>query len=946
MNPTRDNAQPWEPGADTAARSALAGGLHDDSTTPAANRQTAGAVRADFTGPAIWRAPDADHPIVVVGCAGEKDGATFMRIEGSAAGIPLADIVLPDPDLPRSTPTTAPAQMTMLQVARFYHALGLNVIPTASDKRPVEVGTGRLAWGQWKGTRQTLTDLERLPWARAAGLAAICGPVSASLVCPDFDPYKDGDLGVVNPSMRLVQEFLAALSLPADYGWLVRSGSGRGYHAWVLCPGLVLPADGEKGRVDRPARADFNHIELRYTGHYALLPGGGAYAFVAGDWPEEAPATVTPEALLAAYDAVTVAGAPKAARTAKTGAATTATRAQTVTPDQYTAYAKTALDRELATLAAAQPGNRNNTLNQCGLKLAELAKANVLNWQDVSTRLTLTAQGAGLTDQEIAATLASAYKGASARALPAPAAAASSASPEHEPGAPGSNGTDPATQEPPRRFPLTDLGNAERLVSRAGHDLRYVQEWGRWLVWTGKRWEPDRAGLVKRRAKATVRQIYTEAASVADDDARKEIAKWAMRSEARQRIDALIDLAQSEKDVAVLPEALDLDPWLLNCENGTIDLRAGTLRPHERGALITKLAPAVYDPDAACPTWLAFLDTIMAGNQDLIDFLQRAVGYSLTGLVSEQVLFFAYGKGGNGKSTFVETLTALLGDYAQKAPKGFLTVKPNGADGVPNDVARLPGARFVVSNEVDEGRRLAEALVKDLTGGDTLTARFMRGEFFQFAPSHKLWIYGNHRPVVKGTDEGIWRRIRLVPFTVSISEDKKDRNLSDKLRAELPGILAWAVQGCLDWQRDGLGTPAEVKAATEAYRAEMDVIAEFLAESCVMTPNAETAKAALYTAYQAWCESSGERALTKIAFGRRLKERGIAEGTNAAGSARVWLGVGLLATQEGGRLTSLTTSDSFSGISTKKSTRVDVILENPSDLSDLSDAADWEEGEL
>jgi len=222
----------------------------------------------------------------------------------------------------------------------------------------------------------------------------------------------------------------------------------------------------------------------------------------------------------------------------------------------------------------------------------------------------------------------------------------------------------------------------------------------------------------------------------------------------------------------------------------------------------------------------------------------------------------------------------------------------------------------------------------------------MRGEFFEFSPTHKLWVYGNHKPVVRGTDEGIWRRIRLIPFEVTIPGDKQDHKLPAKLRAELPGILAWAVQGCLDWQRDGLGTPAEVKAATEAYRAEMDVIAEFLAESCVMTPKAEATKTALYEAYQTWCESSGERSLSKIAFGRRLKERGIAEGTNPAGSARVWLGVGLLATQEGAVLTTLTTSDSFSGINTKNIARVDDIPEFRSDLSELSDAGAYEEGEL
>lgn len=784
----------------------------------------------------------------------------------------------------------------ILSWASLYHGHGLNVIPTASDKRPVKVGAGRLAWDQWQETRQTAEDLTGLPWQGATGLAAVCGPVSGALVCMDFDPHEKANPDAPAPSSRLVQAAIASLGLPSDYGWLCRSGSGRGYHIWLRCPGLVLP--GDKGKIDRPARADFDHIELRYSGHYVLLPGSaGNYGFVAGDLPQNGPAEVTPAALLMAYDAVTVASAPEVKATASAPKT-----ARTAPAGRYAPYAQAALDRELDALARTLEGGRNDQLNRAGYSLGQLVGAGLLDRADVESQLEATALAIGLAERETAATLRSALDaGAQTPRQIDPTwpagGAASSHSPEHEPGAPGSNGTDPATQEPTRRFRLTDLGNAERLVHHAGQDLRYVHEWARWLVWTGKRWEPDRAGLVKRRAKAAVRQIYAEAANVADDDARKEIAKWAIRSEARQRIDAMVDLAQSEKGVAVLSEGLDPDPWLLNVANGALDLTTGKLRQHERAALATKLAPVPYDPAARCPTWLAFLETIMAGNRDLIEFLQRAIGYSLTGLVSEQVLFFAHGTGANGKSTFTETLAAMLGDYAQKAPRGLLTMKPGQSDGVPNDVARLPGARFVVSNEVEEGRRLAEAQVKDLTGGDTLTARFMRGEFFEFSPTHKLWVYGNHKPEVRGTDEGIWRRIRLIPFEVTIPGDKQDRRLPAKLRAELPGILAWAVQGCLDWQRDGLGTPAEVKAATEAYRAEMDVIAEFLAESCVMTPNAATTKAALYEAYSAWCESSGERALTMRKFGGRLRERGVEEGTTGRMKDRVWLGLGLRATE-------------------------------------------------
>ena len=832
--------------------------------------------------------------------------------------------------------TSAPSvqEATLQTIAGQYHALGLNVIPTADDKRPAKVGAGRMPWDQWQETRQTAEDLAGLPWSAAPGLAAICGPVSGALVCIDFDGGQD---------LGPVRAVLGALGLPADYAWLVNTPSGA-YHVWLRCPGLELP-DG-KGKIDRPGRGGFAHVEVRFTGHYALLPPSlsGRYSCLAGNLPELAPAEVTPAALLAAYDLVTETSAPKAAKT--TASAPTMTRAPA---GRYTAYAQKALDDELNDLARTPKGQRNDQLNRAAYSLGQLVGAGHLDRADVESQLEATALAIGLDDRETLATVRSgldAGESAPRQVDPIWPAAASSHSPDLEHGALGSNGTDPATQDPARRFRLTDFGNAERLAHHAGQDLRYCHEWARWLVWTGTRWEIDRAGLIRRRAKKAIRQIYAEAASVADEEARKEIAKWAMRSEAKTRVDAMTDLAQSEHGIPVLTEELDSNPWLLNVTNGALDLQTGQLKPHRREDLCTKQTPIGYDPGARCPTWLAFLDTIMAGNRDMIDFLQRAIGYSLTGLVSEQVLFFAYGTGANGKSTFAETLAALLGDYAQKAPRGLLTMKPGMTDGVPNDVARLPGARFVVSNEVEEGRRLAEAQVKDLTGGDTLTARFMRGEFFEFKPTHKLWIYGNHKPVVRGTDEGIWRRIRLIPFDVTIPGDKQDHRLPDKLRGELPGILAWAMQGCLEWQRAGLGTPAEVKTATEAYRAEMDVIAEFLADSCVMTPNAEITLAALYDAYKLWCESSGERALSKIAFGRRLKERGIDQGTSGRMKDRVWLGVGLLTSE------SADNADNRGQFFENRSPTVfsnDTSSNNSTPFAPVSrekDDSDFEEGEL
>jgi putative DNA primase/helicase len=446
---------------------------------------------------------------------------------------------------------------------------------------------------------------------------------------------------------------------------------------------------------------------------------------------------------------------------------------------------------------------------------------------------------------------------------------------------------------------LTDLGNAERLVEQHGADLRYVYAWEKWLVWDGRAWKVDDTGEVERRAKETVRTIYAEAAEAADADTRKALANHAKGSEARGRIEAMISLARSEPGIAATPEELDADPWALTTPNGTLDLRAGELRDHRRGDLITKIAPVEYDPEATAPTWAAFLERILP-EEELRAFVQRAVGYSATGDTCEQCLIINHGSGANGKSTFQEAIAATLGDYAMRAPTEMLLAKRT--TGIPNDVARLKGARFVAASETEEGRRLAESLVKDLTGQDTITARFMRAEFFDFKPTHKLWLSTNHKPEIRGTDTAIWRRIRLVPWTITIPPAQQDKKLLEKLRAELPGILLWIVQGCLEWQRGGLQPPGEVRRATGRYRAEMDVLAAFIDEECIVVDSATATAKALYSAYKAWCDENGEKPESQRRFGGRLKERGFENGKITAGPYKgnvEWYGIGLAGGSEG-----------------------------------------------
>jgi putative DNA primase/helicase len=351
----------------------------------------------------------------------------------------------------------------------------------------------------------------------------------------------------------------------------------------------------------------------------------------------------------------------------------------------------------------------------------------------------------------------------------------------------------------------------------------------------------------------------------------------------------MIELAKTEAGISVTPDQLDSDPWLLNCLNGTIDLRTGELHDHRRENLCTKLVPVGFDPEAQCPIWDSFLERILGQNLELIKFLRRAVGYSLTGLTTEQILVFLYGTGANGKTTFIETMRHLFADYSQQAD--FTTFLEKKNDGPRNDLASLKGARFVAAVEAAEGRQLAEAVIKQTTGGDTIRARFLYHEFFEFKPQFKLFLVANHKPRIAGTDEAIWRRIRLIPFAVTIPKDERDQQLPEKLERELPGILTWAVRGCRSWQKNGLGEPAEVSEATAAYRREMDILADFIEEGCVVGPQEVVDAGQLYKVFMKWCEDSGEEPLTQKKLGEKLRERGFEAGKKRG--IRRWKGLRL-----------------------------------------------------
>ena len=437
---------------------------------------------------------------------------------------------------------------------------------------------------------------------------------------------------------------------------------------------------------------------------------------------------------------------------------------------------------------------------------------------------------------------------------------------------------------------LTDLGNAERFITHHGAGIRYCNLWKKWLLWDGKRWLIDEKQQVKLYARDTVRTLYAEAAAIEDPKWRKTVGAHALKSEGHASLTAMLALAQM--DCPILPNELDANPWALNVINGTIDLRTGALGPHTPAMMNSKITPVLYDAGASASLWEDFLDRTFAGNQELLTWLQRAIGYSLTGDTREQSFFLCYGTGSNGKSTFLNVLRALLGEYAEQA--SFQTFLQAQNETVRNDLAKLQSCRFVTAIEADEGRRLAESMIKQLTGGDPISTRFLFGEYFTFVPQFKIWLATNHKPEIRGTDHAMWRRVKLIPFLCTITEEERDEGLTDKLKGELPGILAWAVRGCLEWQQWRL-TPAPdiVQSATASYRQEQDTLGQFIEECCTLAPALTVPSTTLFQTYKAWCDANAEKHGTQTAIAARLKERNFTSSRNTLTGRVQWQGLGL-----------------------------------------------------
>lgn len=439
----------------------------------------------------------------------------------------------------------------------------------------------------------------------------------------------------------------------------------------------------------------------------------------------------------------------------------------------------------------------------------------------------------------------------------------------------GSGNSGNAPDEPETKlYTLDDMGNAKRFIDLFGEDFRYNYTDKTFLYWDGCRWAADQTSAVERSADVSVEAMSAEAEwyeKNGDEDAAKAFRKHIKASRSNKSKTNM--LKEVQHNMPIMPFQLDKHKMAFNVPNGTLSLKTGQLVPAKRDYFITKFSPVEFTDNADCPMWRRFLDDIFGGDRELIRYIQKAVGYSMTGDTSEQCVFFLYGTGRNGKSTFLDVLREIFGDYVSNIQPETIMVKNSMGNGINSDIARLKGARMVTTVEPNEGVRLNEGLIKQLTGDDAVTARKLYGNEFEFKPEFKLWMATNHKPIIRGTDDGIWRRIHMIPFTVQIPADKVDRQLKSKLEREYPAILRWAVEGCLLWQREGLKQPRAVLDMTREYRREMDVISGFLDDRCEVGEGFSAKSSELYAAYSAWCESNTEFKMSNTKFSVEMDKR-------------------------------------------------------------------------
>jgi putative DNA primase/helicase len=694
-----------------------------------------------------------------------------------------------------------------------------------------------------------------------------------------WDKWADANVGIATGSASGVfvldidgAEGKASLrALEARHGALPKTvtvKTGRGRHYYFRCDAV-----GVRNRAGHPGPG----IDIRGDGGYVIGPAsvhvsGVTYRFVEGRGLGEVKVAAAPPWLLEEAAAI----APK------TGAAQLIPVPASQI-DRARRYAEAAVRQEAQRVEKAPIHQRNNTLNVAAFSLGQLLPYGIVDEVVVTTALGNAGAKAGLDEEEIQKTLASGLNAGQRVPRPLPFVK------EHRglPQARAPKFSSDRLTAMLARLGETDTDNAQRFAERFGARVIHTPARG-WLVYDGKRWKPDALNCVIELAKKTARRIAKEAAHLDADTARTARKAFAKQSLSKGALDRMLELAKSL--LAVEDAKLDADPWLINVENGTTDLQTGIREKHDPRDLLTKMAPVTADEKAKCKKFKKFLRRITGGNTELMKFLRKAVGYSLTGVTSEQVLFFVYGKSGNnGKSTAINLFRDMMGDYGCHTPTETLLVKQYD-NNIPADLARLVGARMVTAVEANANRHLDEARIKAMTGGEPITARFMRQNFFEFVPEFKLWLVANDRPHVRDTDDAFWRRVRVIPLTLKIPDGEIDPDLPKKLRAELPGVLGWAVRGCLKWQTEGLSPPETVREATSAWQRDMDHLAKFFNDVLILGPGPKVPASEMFSRYQAWCSINAETALKIQDFKATLLEKYDVTHTKIKGR-RYWRGV-------------------------------------------------------
>lgn len=424
-----------------------------------------------------------------------------------------------------------------------------------------------------------------------------------------------------------------------------------------------------------------------------------------------------------------------------------------------------------------------------------------------------------------------------------------------------------------KNYDLSDTGNAQRFIDKYGESLRYNFDNKCWVYWNGKTWIKDITQVVKSKADLLIEEMKKEALNEPNEKYAVELFKNVKRLSSNTGKEAMLKEAMHMKGIATTNADYDKNKYLLNCNNGVVDLRNGVLLEHNKNFMMSKNTNIDVDLNGEPTEWKRCLLNIFLNKQDMVDFIQKAIGYSLTGDTKEQCFFQCYGNGSNGKSVFFNTLYNCLGDYILNAQVESILTRNNNAGGASSDIARMKGARFVRTNEPNEGARFNEGLVKQLTGGDVITARFLYGGEFEYRPEFKLWIACNYKLIVRGTDKGIWRRMRLIPFEAVFEGENDDKTMESKLQKELPQILGWAIKGCLKWQAEGLGIPKDVEVATNEYRQEMDIVETFCKDCVLKRPNAREKATDVFEAYRKWAIAGNEWCMTQSKFGIEMGKK-------------------------------------------------------------------------